>query len=277
MGNQTTPAWSDGDVVANGIRLHYHRTGGAKPALVLAHGITDNGLCWSRLAFALADQFDLIMVDARGHGLSEKPAGGYSAHDHADDLAGLIQALALKQPAVIGHSMGGTVAAILAATYPDRVSRLVLEDPAWFPQDEVIDEAEEIEYTRAWAEAIVQRQALTVEAIMAQARQDHPSWDAEEYPVFAQAKLQVSPQVTQFNLAPAQPWWEIVPALACPVLLLTGDPARGAAITLEMAQAIGALNPRLQIVRLPAAGHNVRREQFDDYVHHVRHFLGPSP
>jgi len=97
------------------------------------------------------------------------------------------------------------------------------------------------------------------------------------FPVFAQAKLQVSPAVTQFNLAPAKPWWEIVPALLCPVLLLTGDTARGAAITPEMAQEISSLNPRVQVVRLAGAGHNVRREQFDDYVRHMREFLGREP
>ncbi len=270
-------AWTDGYVASNGIRLHYHRTGGNKPVLVLAHGITDNGLCWTRLASALEDQFDLVMVDARGHGLSYKPERGYSARDHADDLAGLIQALDLHQPAVVGHSMGGTTAATLAVTYPDRVSRLVLEDPAWFPREEEIDEEEDIRHTREWSEAIVRRKALSVEEIMAKVRQDNPFWVAEEFPVFAQAKLQVSPAVTQFNLAPAKPWWEIVPALLCPVLLLTGDTARGAAITPEMAQEISSLNPRVQVVRLAGAGHNVRREQFDDYVRHMREFLGREP
>ena len=68
-----TEAWQAGDIVANGIRLHYTRTGGAKPPLVLAHGVTDDGLCWSRLAEALAPSFDVVMVDARGHGRSQAP------------------------------------------------------------------------------------------------------------------------------------------------------------------------------------------------------------
>jgi pimeloyl-ACP methyl ester carboxylesterase len=64
--------WFSGDVVANGIRTHYSRTGGqtggGKPPLVLAHGATDSGLCWSRLARALEADYDVIMPDARGHG-----------------------------------------------------------------------------------------------------------------------------------------------------------------------------------------------------------------
>ena len=266
--------WPESYVSVNDIRLHYYRSGGDKPAVILAHGITDNGLCWTRLAKALEAQFDLIMVDARGHGLSDKPEHGYSAHDQAEDLAGLIQTLDLHRPAVIGHSMGGVVAAILADAYPDLIGRLVLEDPAWYPRDENITEEEIIEHAREWAEAIVQRKALSAETIMAQARQDHPLWDAVEFQPFAQAKLQVSPHVTEYDLAPAKPWWEIVPALQCPVLLLTGDTQGQTAITPEMAQEIALLNPQIRVVRLPEAGHNVRREQFAAYLNLVRQFLG---
>ena len=63
--------WHSGFVESNGIRLHYTRTGGDKPPLVLAHGVTDAGLCWTPLAEALAPEYDAIMVDARGHGRSD--------------------------------------------------------------------------------------------------------------------------------------------------------------------------------------------------------------
>ena len=104
--------WSSGDVIANGIKIHYVRTGGTKLPLVLAHGFSDNGLCWTRVAQVLEKDYDVIMADARGHGLSDAPESGYSAEDHAADLAGLIQALHLDKPALMGHSMGAaTVAA----------------------------------------------------------------------------------------------------------------------------------------------------------------------
>ena len=61
--------WYEGDVLSSGINVHYYRTGiGTKPALLLAHGFTDNGLCWSRTADALSADFDVVMVDARNHG-----------------------------------------------------------------------------------------------------------------------------------------------------------------------------------------------------------------
>ena len=268
--------WTDNYVFVNGVRLHYYRTGDHKPAVVLAHGITDNGLCWTRLAKALQAQFDVVMVDARGHGLSDQPENGYSAHNQADDLLGVIQALNLDRPAVIGHSMGGVVAAILADRYPDTVGRLVLEDPAWYPRDEDITEEEIIQHAHEWADAIVQRKSQSAEEILTKARQDNPKWAAEEFPPFVQAKLQVSPYVTEFDLAADKPWWEIVPTLQCPVLLLTGDATGQVAITPEIAQEINVLNPKIELIRLPGAGHNVRREQFSEYLQRVIDFLSAS-
>lgn len=66
--------WTQGTVnVGGGIELFYTRTGkGEKPAIVLAHGITDNGLCWGQLAADLEANYDLIMYDAYGHGKSSR-------------------------------------------------------------------------------------------------------------------------------------------------------------------------------------------------------------
>ena len=103
--------WQSGFVEANGIKLHYTRTGGDKPPLVLAHGVTDDGLCWTPVAGALASEYDVVMVDARGHGRSDAPEGGYSLTALAADLAGVIAALELRQPAILGHSMGAATSA----------------------------------------------------------------------------------------------------------------------------------------------------------------------
>jgi len=66
-------AWQSGDIVVNGLTLHYTRTGGTKPPVVLAHGFSDDGLCWMPVAEALAADYDIVMVYARGHGRSCAP------------------------------------------------------------------------------------------------------------------------------------------------------------------------------------------------------------
>ncbi|MEZ4831946.1 MAG: alpha/beta hydrolase [Caldilineaceae bacterium] len=116
---------------ANGIDIHYHRTGGGGPTLVFAHGLTDNGACWTRLVNDLGSGYDCIMVDARGHGQTSAPADGYSFDDQADDLIAFIQALGLDRPVIMGHSLGGAVCAIVAAKAPQLIRAAILEDPAF--------------------------------------------------------------------------------------------------------------------------------------------------
>jgi N-formylmaleamate deformylase len=65
--------WMDDSVVSNQTQLHYNRRNGSGPALVLLHGISHDGLCWTPDAEALEDRFDVIMVDLRGHGKSGAP------------------------------------------------------------------------------------------------------------------------------------------------------------------------------------------------------------
>ena len=85
--------WQSGDLQVNGLRLHYTRTGGAKPPLILVHGFTDDGSCWTPIAELLARDYDIIMPDARGHGFSDAPEHGYSIMEQAADLKGIIVAL----------------------------------------------------------------------------------------------------------------------------------------------------------------------------------------
>src|SRR5205823_1964466 len=120
---------SEVNVQANGITIHYYRTGSdKKPSILLLHGITDSGLCWPRVAHDLEGGYDVIMTDARGHGHSGASTD-FSIALLADDAAAVIRALGLEKPYVWGHSMGAITAATLAAAYPDLVRAIVLEDP----------------------------------------------------------------------------------------------------------------------------------------------------
>jgi pimeloyl-ACP methyl ester carboxylesterase len=125
-------SWYEGDIEVANLRLHYIRTGGEKPPVVLAHGFSDDILCWTPVAQILATEYDVVMVDARGHGRSAAPEQGYSLMDHARDIAGVIKGLELNGPAVLGHSMGGATAMVLAGAYPDVPSAILVEDAKAF-------------------------------------------------------------------------------------------------------------------------------------------------
>ena len=128
--SELVPAhWQTGAIeAADGARIHYTRTGGAKPALLLLHGVQANGLTWLRTAQALESTYDVVMPDFRGHGESSRIAASLSTDMLVADTSALLGALGLERPFVVGHSMGADIAGRLAAIHPTRA--VVLVDPA---------------------------------------------------------------------------------------------------------------------------------------------------
>ena len=270
--------WQTGFVEANGIRLHYARTGGAKPPLVLAHGVTDAGPCWTAVAEALAAEYDAIMVDARGHGYSDAPERGYGPGEQAVDLAGVIAALRLQRPAVLGHSMGAATALVLAGTHPDVPGAILLEDPpAWWTAWVSTPAARERHV--AMRERALNLKRKTREELIAGQRAEQPGWSNAELEPWGDAKQRFSPNVLSVfaeDNAASVVWPAVLSRITCPTLLITGDPARGAIVTDESAAALQALLPQLEVAHIPEAGHNIRRDQFARYMEVIRAFLsGP--
>ncbi len=269
--------WTSGEVEANGIRLHYTRTGGYRPALVLAHGVTDSGLCWTPLAEALQDDYDVIMVDARGHGLSQETDGGYDPATQADDIAGLISGLSLNKPAVLGHSMGAATALVLAGKHPALPGAILLEDPPawWTSWYETLEAGERVATMREHA---IARKEMTREALIADQRARQPGWSDAEMEPWADAKQRVSLSVMSvFDRAnpKAVDWAAMLPNITCPVLLIVSDVEMGGIVTEKSAAALQDLVPQTEVVHIAEAGHNIRRDQFDRYLEAVRGFLSP--
>lgn len=265
-------AWQSAFVNTNGIRMHYTRTGGSKPPVILAHGVTDDGLCWSAVAEVLALNFDVIMIDARGHGLSDAPPAGYTPIEQADDLAGLIQALELKAPIVFGHSMGAATTLVLAARYPQLPRAIALEDPPpwWDPTFERPFTPDWQAGMRAWITALQQqpRQAL----IDAQ-HVESPHWSDAEVGPWADAKLRFSLNFFNRLNDPDLDWPSLLRRVKCPAWLISGDLAAGALVTQHAALALKKHMPQLQIVHIAGAGHSIRRDRFEPYVQIVQSFL----
>ena len=260
-------AWQSGTVKVRGGHLAYHRTGGNGAKIVLSHGLTDNGLCWSRFAAALADQFDLIMLDARGHGASSRmppddpPAAG-------QDLAEAIEGLGLVSPIVMGHSVGARATAEFAAANPACAAMVVLEDPPLSPPFG----ATEMQQRRTqFQEQVAKLHALTASELAELGHRQSPSWDNSEFPAWVQSKQQVDPRaLPDFQM----PWQAIIAAIKSPILLICGEPALGGMVRPEQVAEAKALNSFVSSAPIAGAGHNIRRENFADYVIAVRKFLG---
>ena len=103
---------------------------GDGPPVLLLHGLACGKRMWFHQIRALRRRFRVIAYDLRGHGQTDAPAVAteYSAAHLARDLVGVLDALDIKQAAIVGFSLGGGPALALAASKPERVSRLVLAD-----------------------------------------------------------------------------------------------------------------------------------------------------
>jgi N-formylmaleamate deformylase len=266
--------WQSGDVQANGLRLHYTRTGGAKPAVVLAHGFSDDGLCWTPVAKALQADYDVIMVDARCHGQSEASEPGYGTFDQAADLGGVIAALGLVRPIVLGHSMGAATTITLAATQPGAVGAILLEDPpAWWVAAQSSDPAANDTWRERMHTRLSELKAKTREQLIADQRIAEPGWSEAELDPWADAKQRVSMRVVSRSLPAEIDWPTLLRQISCPALLITADPDRGGLVSPEAATAMQALVPQLAVARIADAGHSIRRDQFAAYMQVVERFL----
>ncbi|MEM0962571.1 MAG: alpha/beta fold hydrolase [Bacteroidota bacterium] len=119
------------EVRANGISIHYQSIGqGDVPPVVFIHGLVFDDLSsWYFLAGAkLSHRARVVVYDLRGHGKSEHTPTGYGLRQQVADLKGLLDELEIETVRLVGNSLGGLIALAFAASYPDRVDRLVVID-----------------------------------------------------------------------------------------------------------------------------------------------------
>ena len=250
--------WTSGDVKANGITLHYYRTGnGSLPPMVLSHGYTDNGLCWMDLALAMEKKYDVIMYDLRGHGLSDAPATGYDINDNVSDIVGLIHALKLSKPVIIGHSLGGSIAAIVAAQYPDIPKKVVLIDPPGLVKP-MFPTAEDMNRARSYFKKDIDYvKSLSRDALIKEAGRRHPAISEAARGRWADSKMQFKPQILDsvLTIPPLKPY---LPKITVPTLILKAD-ANDAVRKMEI-DAVSAY-PNIKIYHVKGAGHLVHLER----------------
>ncbi len=258
--------WITGTCKANGIDIHYLRTGGNKPPIVLLHGLMTNGACWTPLAGTLEKDYDVVMPDARGHGNSSTPDHGYRYNDLAADVIGLIDTLSLASPVLLGHSMGGMTAAVVASRNPKRLRGVVLADPTFLtPQRQyAVYESDVVDQHRR----VLNRPRKDLLAEM-RARPRRRSCEMIE--LFMQARFQTSIHAFEVLTPPNPDYMQLIRLFDVPSLLVVGDV--GSVVSAEMAAELALLNERLEVVQIKEAGHGVPYDQPERFSAVVQTFL----
>jgi pimeloyl-ACP methyl ester carboxylesterase len=247
--------WTTGTCETNGVRLHFTRTGGKKPPLVLLHSLTLDGSCWSPWARALEARFDVVMPDARGHGDSSTPATGYSYDELAADVVGLMQGLALASPVLLGHSMGGMTAALVAAQHPMLLRGLVLADPTFLSPET----QREVYASGAATEQHRRLLARSLPEVRSDLRARHPHRSQELVERIAHARLRTRLEAFAVLAPPNPDFRQLIRAIRVPTLLVIGG--RGGVVSGELAAELQGLNGRVQVAQIVEAGHALHLDQ----------------
>ena len=280
--------FQEGDLQINNLRLHYYRTGGNKPSLVFVHGFTDNGLYWSRAVQALQADYDIVMYDARGHGQSDRAGAQFTEPDRVADLFGVIKALKLVRPGLIGHSMGGATISLAAARQDipkEHMPRfLILEDPAWLDTPQPGSEEEKISmmqarqtYMNDWRKQVEYWQTASYEDALVGLRKEHLKWIDSDLHLSLNARRQVELGLFSLFSLERTPWREIVKQIQRPFLLIIGQQSQGGILSPEQAGEAVQLNPLGRWVQIADVGHSIRFDCFEAYFADVKKFLRGFP
>jgi 3-oxoadipate enol-lactonase len=241
---------------ANGIQLNY-TVEGSGPWVVMSHSLACSLKMWNPQTEALAKSYRVLRFDTRGHGESEAPAGPYTLEQLADDVHGLLQALAVERPHFVGLSMGGMIGMTYALKYPGRFRSLVLCDtssrlgpavqPVWDDRIETV--------TQKGMEPLVEPtlKRWFTEAMLAQ-----------RPPVLDQvaAMIRATPPLGYAGCCHAIPKIDVTARLkeiACPIQVIVGEQDAGTPVA--MSREIHEAAPGSELVIIPNASHLSNLEQ----------------
>jgi pimeloyl-ACP methyl ester carboxylesterase len=242
-----------------------------RPAVLLLHGIGSRGSSWWPVIDPLAEHFHLYQLDLRGHGASGKPERGYVIENYAEDLDAVLDALALEEPRILGHSLGALVTLVWASEHPTRAAALVLEDPPLRTEPEVLGAFD------GWQ----QLAALTPEEAAAWYRREYPEWSEEDCVRRAETITSTAPGVFAELRAAAEEALangatdrsHILAGVQTPALLLRGNPELGGMVDADDAARFAQIMPRGRVISFPNAGHHLHRDATERFLEVVIPFL----
>lgn len=238
---------------SDGVRIPVHDLGGSGPPLLLCHATGFHGLVWGQFAALLAERFRVWSLDFRGHGdASPPPALPVDWRGVGDDVLAVVDHLGLEEPFGFGHSMGGAALVLAEAARPGTFRGLALFEPIVFPPESPPGSGsgdlavgarrrrgEFASRDEAFAN-FASKPPLDVfvpEALRAYV--DHGLAERPEGGVALKCRPEVEAAV--YEGARVHPGWGRMPAVRCPVTVLTG----------ETTDAVGGVLARLQAEQLP--------------------------
>jgi pimeloyl-ACP methyl ester carboxylesterase len=254
-------------VASNGLAIHVEEQGDGDLSLVFLHYWGGSSRTWRHVTAKLARTFRTIAVDHRGWGESEAPADGYRLADLAADAEGVIEALNLRRYVLVGHSMGGKVAQLMASRRPPGLIGLVLVAPSP-PQPMAIPaQAREIMAGAYASRETVQAAIDNMLTAKPLSPEDREQVIADSLRGAPPAKI-AWPRATSLEDITAQ-----VGAISVPTIVIAGESDRIDSPELLQAELLSRV-PQAVIHVLPSTGHLSMLESADALVPLIERFCG---
>ncbi len=255
-------------IPTNGIELSVAEYGTGDSTLLLLHGIGSRYVSWYPVLDQLAAHFRVIAPDFRGHGDSDKPTSRYLHTDYAADLDGLIEALQVGRPLIIGHSLGAIVSYAWAGLYGVTTARLVLEDP---PTRTGPDDS-------AMLDGWMTLASLSISEAEAYYHEQYPDWSAEDCYRRAISITSTAPAVfrelrDQSRSANGIDRLSSLPVVKSPTLMIYGELASGSMSAPEDIHRIEKHSALARSVQIQGGGHSLHRDNADTFLAAALPFL----
>ena len=248
----------------NNVKIHYKSHGQGEPSFVLLHGFLASTFAWRELFDDLAEQGTVIAFDRAGFGLTERPlewqgTNPYDADSQVAVTTELMNELNLSESVLIGNSAGGTIAMLTALSHPERVSALILLDPAVYTDGSA----------PAWIKPLLN--LPQIDRIGPYLLRGINKWGQEFGKSAWYDPSKVTPQIEEGYTRPlrAENWdrglWEFILAskssqlvdnlgkITIPVLVITGENDR--IVPAEQSIRLSKELPNAELVVIPQCGH----------------------
>jgi proline iminopeptidase len=274
-----------------------------KPVMVFIHGWCGSAKYWESTAKALANKFDCLLYDLRGFGRSLLATSGtsvprqsqsvlsaeslptkaemtYALEDYAEDLAALLEALAVDRVYINGHSMGASIATFFLNLYPQRAEKAILTCSGIFEYDEKLFAAFHkfgeyvVKFRPRWLARVPLADKMFMKRFLYRPLDRHISKAFLADFLIADYQAALNTIFTSVNERAAQLMPQEFAKLTVPTLIVAGE--RDRIIPASMGREAAALNEKVDFVMIPNTGHFPMLEDAATYLQCVQEFLGVS-
>ena len=245
------------------------------PPILLLHGYGSNSQTWGRVTDKLSGLFHLFALDLRGMGRSGRYGRNSTRQTWADDVISVIKIITSKPMMLIGHSLGGWVAAAVSATCPELISKVVLVEPYSGAHSEVRKQTAKRPPEQRSLRAQQIRNARKPEDLSTVVSRQYPGASDDSVKRIADMWFQMDPELEEAPVSSSEEtetFHDIFSNIKSSTLIIIGSVAEGGILSEKETARIADLIPASRVLSWPKVGHSPHIARNHDFIRAVQRF-----